>query len=90
MKETLAVTLRALRLSGMAETLDIRLQEANGNGLNHEEFLELILEDEKSVRKQRLQERRVKAASFRDRKTLEDFDFTFNKTIKRKQIVNHI
>ena len=86
MNETLAATLRALRLSGMAETLDIRLQEANGNGLRHEEFLELILEDEKAVRKQRLQERRVKAANFRDRKTLEDFDFTFNKTIKRKQI----
>ena len=86
MNETLAVTLRSLRLSGMAETLDVRIQEATGNGLNHEEFLELILQDEQAVRKQRLLARRLKMAAFRDKKTLEDFDWTFNRTIKRKQI----
>ena len=38
--------LRQLRLSGLAETLDVRLQEAAGHQLNHAEFLELILQDE--------------------------------------------
>ena len=86
MKETLATTLRQLRLSGLAQSLDVRIQEAGGNGLSHEEFLELILEDERAVRKQRLFARRTKAATFRDQRSLEDFDWAFNRSIKRPQI----
>ena len=70
----------------MAQSLDIRLQEAAGNGLTHSEFLELILQDELLVRAERLINRRVKAAAFREQKTLEDFDFSFNPSIKKKQI----
>lgn len=86
MKESLASSLRTLRLSGLAQTLDVRLQEAAGNGLSHEEFLELILEDETAIRKQRLHARRTKAASFRDHRSLEDFDWSFNRSIKRQQL----
>ena len=42
-----------LRLSGLAQTLDVRLQEAAGHSLNHAEFLELILQDELAVREDR-------------------------------------
>jgi DNA replication protein DnaC len=66
--------------------LDVRLQEATGNGLNHVEFLELILQDELAIRADRLMNRRVKAAVFREPKTLEDFDFSFNPSVKKKQI----
>ena len=86
MNETLQTALRKLRLSGMAQSLDIRLQEAAGHNLNHQEFLELILQDELNTRHQRLLSRRVKAAAFHDTRTLEDFDFSFNSSIKRKQI----
>lgn len=86
MNSTLVTTLRRLRLSGLALSLDVRLQEAAGNGLNHMEFLELILEDELAIRADRLMDRRVKAAVFRDPKTLEDFDFSFNPAIKKKLI----
>ena len=86
MNDTLSTTMRQLRLSGMAQTLDVRLQEAAGNRLNHQEFLELILKDELMVRNSRLVERRVKAAGFRDKKTLEDFDWHFNTSVKRQQI----
>jgi len=72
MNETLASTLRKLRLSGMKETLDIRLQEAAGNRLRHDEFLELILQDEMIVRQNRMIQRRVKAACFRELKTLDN------------------
>ena len=41
MNSTLVTTLRRLRLSGLALSLEVRLQEAAGNGLNHMEFLEL-------------------------------------------------
>ncbi len=83
MNERFTNVLRQLRLSGMIKTLDIRLQEAAGNHLNHAEFLELILRDELAVRNSRLVERRVKAAGFRDQKNLEDFDWQFNPAIKR-------
>ena len=54
--------------------------------LSHAEFLELILQDELLVRQQRQIDRRVKAASFREVKPLDDFDFAFNPSIKRAQI----
>lgn len=86
MNEALQGILRKLRLSGLAGTLEVRLQEAAGNRLNHAEFLELILQDEMAVRKERLIARRIKAARFRDLKTIEDFDWSFNPSIKKKQI----
>ena len=46
MNAMLVTSLRRLRLSGLVQSLDVRLQEASGNGLNHVEFLELILQDE--------------------------------------------
>ena len=85
MNEGLQAALRQLRLSGLAKTLEVRLQEASGNHLNHQEFLELILKDELTVRNNRQIERRMKAAGFRDQKTLEDFDWRFNNSLKRSQ-----
>jgi DNA replication protein DnaC len=85
MNETLQTTLKKLRLSGMAQSLDVRLQEAGGNGLNHAEFLELVLQDELAVRAERLIHRRIKAAAFRELKTLDEFEFSFNPSIRRKQ-----
>jgi len=86
MNERLQTALRHLRLSGLAQSLDVRLQEAAGHNLNHAEFLELILQDELLVRQERLIARRVKAACFRDLKPLDEFDWSFNPKIPRKQI----
>jgi DNA replication protein DnaC len=85
-KDALTRTLKQLRLSGMLDSLEVRLQEAQSSQLSHAEFLELILQDELLVRSNRLLERRVKAASFRERKALDDFDWAFNPAIKKKQI----
>ena len=82
----LATTLRQLRLSGLLQSLDVRLQEATAARLGHGEFLELILQDELNVRHQRMLARRTKAADFRTLKTLEDFDWHFNPSIRRSQI----
>jgi DNA replication protein DnaC len=86
MNESLRKTLKQLRLSGLLESLEIRLQEAAGHALSHREFLELILQDELTVRDNRKLERRFNAAEFRERKSLEDFDWSFNPSIPRKQI----
>jgi DNA replication protein DnaC len=75
---TLENTLKQLRLSGLMQTLDVRLQEAVANRMGHAEFLELICQDEINVRQQRMMERRTKAADFRGLKTLEDFDWSFS------------
>ena len=79
-------TLRQLRLSGLVQTLDVRLQEAVASRLGHGEFLELILQDELNVRHQRMLARRTKAADFRALKSLEDFNWHFNPSIPRQQI----
>jgi len=86
MRPSLEQSLRQLRLSGLLSSLDVRLAEAAGNQLDHSEFLELILQDELAVRASRLVERRIRAAMFRELKNLDDFDFGFNPSIKRKQI----
>jgi len=86
MNESLQTTLKKLRLSGLAQSLEVRLQEAAGNHLTHSEFLELILQDEMLVRNDRQIQRGVKTAAFRELKTLEDFDWQFNTSIKKKQI----
>ena len=85
-EKNLAEMLRKLRLSGLANSLDVRLQEAIASGLSHREFLELILQDELLVRGDRQIERRVTQANFREPRRLEDFDFSFNTSIKKSHI----
>jgi DNA replication protein DnaC len=86
MNERLQNALKNLRLSGLIQSLDVRLEEALRNQLTHAEFLELILQDELAVRNERLIQRRTKAAAFRDVKTLDQFDFSFNPSINKRQI----
>jgi len=85
-KTNLESTLKQLRLSGLAQSLPVRLQEAAANRLSHGEFLELILQDELNVRHQRLLSRRTQAADFHALKPLEDFDWSFNSSIHKKEI----
>ena len=86
MNERMEQVLKQLRLSGLAQSLEIRLQEAASHHLSHAEFLELILQDELLVRQERLLGRRVKAACFREMKTLDQFDWSFNPSVPRKRI----
>lgn len=87
MNPQLLQNLKRLRLSGLLSTLDVRLHEAAGNSLDHTEFLELIVSDELAVRADRAIARRIKTARFRDTRTIEDFDFSFNPSINRRQIM---
>jgi DNA replication protein DnaC len=88
MKGQLMTDLKRLRLSGLASTLEVRLQEAAGNQLDHREFLELIVADELAVRNDRAIARRIKASGFRELKSLEAFDFSFNPSVNRRQIMD--
>lgn len=86
MHDSLRHTLRKLRLSGLASSLEVRLQEAIASQLTHLEFLELILQDELLVRNERLIQRRVNAAAFREPRTLDTFDWSFNPSINKQLI----
>src|SRR5215210_5099828 len=88
MNDALRSALKKLRLSGLLEGLEVRLQEAAGHGLSHLEFLELILQDELAVRSDRQLQRRVKAALFRELKPLDQFDWSFNPSIKKKPVLD--
>jgi DNA replication protein DnaC len=78
--------LTRLRLGGLKASLPVRLQEATASRLSHLEFLELILQDEEMVREDRQRDRRIKAASFREIRRLDAFDWSFNPQINKKQI----
>ncbi len=79
--------LRQLRCSGMAAGLETRLLEAQTAKLAPIDFLSTLVQDELLRRQDRLLERRVKQAGFRDRgKTLDTFDFDFNKKMNRRLV----
>lgn len=86
MSDSLLPVLRKLRLSGLSTSLELRLHEAASSGLSHREFLELVLQDELNIRSDRQITRRIMLAGFREAKKLEDFDFSFNTTIKKNRI----
>jgi len=86
MIEQLQYQLKSVRLSGMAENLNIRLQEAKANDLTYEGFLQNLLDAELNRRRDRLLNRRMKQAHFPFLKTMEDFDFRFNLSIEKRKI----
>jgi DNA replication protein DnaC len=88
MNDRLLSTLKNLRLFGLAQSLDVRLHEARSNSLSHAEFLELLLQDELLVRADRQLARRVKAACFRELKTLDGFDWSFNASVPKKRVLD--
>jgi DNA replication protein DnaC len=68
--------LKALRLSGMVDTIDARVEMARLRNLQPLEFLALLLDDEIDRRAQRRQERLQRCAGFENIKHLADFDFS--------------
>jgi len=83
---TLKQSLTKLRLSGLSSSLDVRLIEAQTRDLTHIEFLELLIQDELDIRNQRSITRQRKSAGFQEPKTLDNFDFSFNTSIKKNLI----
>lgn len=81
-------SLKSLRLSGMANTLQVRHQEAKANDLDYIDFLELLIDDEITKRKDNLLNRRMKLAKFPFLRTVDDFDFLFNPGTNKKEIMS--
>jgi len=78
--------LKELKLTGMADHLYARNQEAITNQMSYSEFLQLLTQDELLAREQRRYERRYQQANFKGTKRIENFDFNFNPQINQKLI----
>jgi DNA replication protein DnaC len=80
--------LKRLRLSGILETLDVRNQQAIEGQWTFVEFLARLLEDEVERRAQKQLRLRIRRAAINSTKTLEGFDFNFNPSINRQQVLD--
>jgi len=79
--------LKQLRLGGMAAVLETRLLQAQSQSMAPIDLISCLISDELSRRTNRLLERRQKQAQFRDpQKTLDNFDFSFNKKLNRSLV----
>jgi len=79
--------LRKLRLSGMAAVLEARLRHAQSEKMTPIDLVSTLVTDELLRRQDRLLERRHKQAAFRDPdRSLNSFDFDFNKKMNRALI----
>ena len=82
----LETKMRMIKLSGMVETLDMRLAQAQKEGLAFTQFLEILLEDEVQHRANRKLASRIIRAHFEEDKSLEGFDFNFNPKLPTQYI----
>jgi DNA replication protein DnaC len=80
--------LKKLRLSGVLQSLELRLQQAREDSLPYEEFLFRLLTEEVERRDGKQLEQRVRRANFEHSKTLEDFDFHFNPNVPKARVVD--
>lgn len=86
--DELVPLLKKLRLSGILQSFELRLQESVDDSLAYEEFLYRVLKDEVERRDAKQLEQRVRRANFEHQKTLEDFDFHFNPEIPRSKVLD--
>ena len=80
--------LKQLRLSGILDSLEIRNRQAIDEKMAYTDFLALILQDEIARRSQNRVALAIRRANFRNQKTLEEFDFSFNPSINRALITD--
>jgi DNA replication protein DnaC len=78
--------LKQLRLSGILDSLESRNRQAIEQKLAYTEFLAVLIQDEVARREQKKLQLRLRRASFRSQKTLEQFDFDFNPGLNRALI----
>jgi DNA replication protein DnaC len=80
--------LKQLRLSGILETLDVRNEQAIDGQWSYVDFLARLLEDEVERRAQKQLALRIRRTAITTTKTLESFDFNFNPSLNRQQVLD--
>lgn len=77
---------KSLKLCNLYENIENTINDAELKDSSYQEFLFRVLEDEINAKEKRAQETRLKHAGFPVLKTIDDFDFEFQRSITRKQI----
>lgn len=85
--DELVPILKKLRLSGVLQSLELRVRQAADDNVAPSEFLLRLLSDEVERRDSKQLDQRLRRASFEHQKTLEDFDFTFNPQVPRAKVL---
>src|SRR5213595_1184877 len=85
----LAHLFRALKAPAAARALPKLAERAREEQWSYERFAEALLSTEVSSRDSHGGEGRIKAARFPSRKTLEEFDFSFQRSVK-KTVIEHL
>lgn len=85
--DDLVVLLKKLRLSGVLETLDLRIREALEDEVGHIEFLVRLMRDEVERRESKQLGTRLRKAGFEYNKTFDHFDFVFNPTVPKAKVI---
>ena len=80
---------RALKAPAAARALPKLADRARAEDWSYERFAEALLSTEHASREAHGGEGRIKAARFPARKTLEEFDFTFQRSVK-KTLIQHL
>jgi DNA replication protein DnaC len=84
----LAYLCRALKAPSLAAAVERLAERARSEGWSHEEFLAACLDREVAARQSNGGELRIRAARFPARKTLEDFDYDHQRSLKREVIAH--
>lgn len=85
--DELVPILKKLRLSGVLQSLEVRVRQAADENVASSEFLLRLLSDEVERRDAKQLDHRLRRASFEHQRTLEDFDFTFNPHVPRAKVL---
>jgi hypothetical protein len=80
---------RALKAPAAARAFPVLADRAREESWSYEKFVQALLGTEVSARDSHGGEGRIKTARFPARKTLEEFDFTFQRSVK-KQVIEHL
>src|ERR1700761_5611559 len=79
---------RALKAPSLAGAIERLGERARAESWTHEEFLAACLEREVAARQSNGGEIRVRGARFPSKKTLEEFDFDHQRSLKRETIAH--
>ena len=80
-------SLRSLRLSGMATTLQARAMAVDTQTMNFVEGFGWLVQDELDRRQSTLLERRYKLSGLSERKDLKDFDWSYNPRLPKRDVL---
>lgn len=80
--------LKQLRLSGILDSIELRNRQAIDEKFSYMDFLAIIIQDEVARRCQKRLALAIRRANFRNPKTLEEFDFSFNPGLNRALITD--